>query len=197
MFYRKPLLVIITIIFTTDANFSPISYDKSGRFAVREPLRRVRKSDPMKLSYEILKNTDFAQLFKNLHRYLSPDEVRIVSTLGLLSGALRVEESMREHLYAIVDDLLDKFNSTTPMENMKKLIVIEHIINRDKSVVNVLNEMITYTRNQTTLDNLQREMLSVLKEVSVHHLKIIIVHDTVFAKKCNYIIKSKPKYNFS
>lgn len=165
---KNSLIVFIVILFTTDANYSPFSYDKSGQLAVREPVRRVRKSDPIKMSYEILKTTDFTKLFKDLHRYLSSDEVRIVSTLGLLSGALRVEESMRDHLYVVVDDLLDKFNTTTPMENMEKLITIEYIINRDKSVVHILNEMIKYTRNETTLDNLQNEMLDVLKEVSFY-----------------------------
>lgn len=166
MKFKNSLLVLIVIFLTSDANYSPFSYDKSGQLAVREPVRRVKKSDPIKMSYEILKNTDFAKLFKDLHRYLSPEEVRIVSTLGLLSGALRVEESMREHLYVIVDDLLDKFNITTPMENLVKLIAIEHTINRDKSVVHVLNGMIKYTRNETTLDNLQKDMLDVLKVVS-------------------------------
>lgn len=167
MVYKKSLLLFIAIFFTTDANFSPITYDKSGELTEREPVRRARKYDPMRMSYEILKNTDFTKLFQDLHRYLSPEEVQIVSTLGLLSGALRVEESMREHLYAIVDDLLDKFNITTPMENMKKLITIEHTMNRDESVIRVLNKMIKYTRNEITLDNLQKEMLGVLKEVSV------------------------------
>lgn len=176
MYYKKSLIVFIVIFFTTDANFSPISYDKRGLLAVREPVKRARKSDPIQMSYEILKTTDFAKLFKDLHRYLSPEEVRIVSTLGLLSGALRVEESMREHLYVIVDDLLDKFNKTSPMENMKKLITIEHIINRDKSVVRVLNEMIKFTRNETTLDNLQKESLGVLKEVSVCRKFNIVQH---------------------
>lgn len=165
MKYKKSLFVFIVILITTDANYSPISYDKSGQLAVREPVRRIRTSDPIIMSYEILKNTDFSKLFKELHQYLSPEGVRIVSTLGLLSGALRVEESMREHLSVIVDDLLDKFNTTTPMENMRKLIKIEHTINRDKSVVKMLNEMIKYTRNETTLDNLQSKMLNVLKEV--------------------------------
>lgn len=162
---KKSFFVFIVILFTTDANFSPFSYDKSGQLAVREPVRRFRKSDPIKMSYEIVKNTDFAKLFNDLHRYLSPEEVRAVSTLGLLSGALRVEESMREHLYVLVDDLLDKFNITTPKENMVKLIAIEQTINRDKSIVQVLNEMIRYTRNETTLDNLQIKMLDVSKEV--------------------------------
>lgn len=168
MLSKNSLLIFIALHVSTNANFSPISYDKSGHLAVREPVKRVHKPDPMKLTYEILKNTDFSESFKNLHRYLSPEEVRMVSTLGLLSSALCVEESMRENLYAILDNLLDAFNVTTPMENMKKLLTIEHTVNRDRSVVKVLNEMIQYARNATTLENLQKEMLNILNVVSVN-----------------------------
>lgn len=163
---KKLVFIFIVTLSTADANFVSFSYDRSGQLAVREPVRRMQKSDPMKVIYGILKNTDFAKMFNDLHRHLSPDEVRIVGTLGLLSGALRAEQSMREHLYAMLDDLLDKFNTTTPMENTLKLIAIEQTINRDKSVVRILNEMIRYTRNETTLDDLQIKMLDVLKEVS-------------------------------
>lgn len=171
MLYKKQLYILVAILLSTSANFSPISYDKRGNLTAQQPLRRVRKVDPIKLSQEIVKNTDFAKLFKNLHRYLSPDEVRVVSTLGLLSGALRVEESMRENLYALTDDLLTSFNTTTPKANMKKLVTIEQTINRDKSVVKVLNEMLKYARNETTLDILQKDMIEILKEVRINRNK--------------------------
>lgn len=166
MLYKKQLLVLVAILSSTAANFSPIANDTIGSTTVLQPIvRHARKVDPLKLSQEIVKNTDFAKLFKNLHRYLSPDEVRIVTTLGLLSGALKVEESMRENLYVLTDDLLASFNASTPKENMKKLTTIEHTINRDKSVVKVLNEMLKYARNETTLDILQKDMIDILKQV--------------------------------
>lgn len=169
MLYTWQLLVLAAILSSTSANFSPIAnVTPSGNSTTSQPnVRRVRKVDPMKLSQEIVKNTDFAKLFKDLHRYLTPDEVRIVTTLGLLSGALKVEESMRENLYVLTDNLLVSFNVTTPKENMKKLNMIEHTINRDKSVVKVLNEMLKYARNETTLDVLQKDMIEILKQVRI------------------------------
>lgn len=166
MWCQNSVLIFIALLFVADANCSPIAHNKNGHLALREPVRRDRKPDPIKLTYDILQNTDFAKLFRNLHLYLAPDEVRMVGTMGLLSSALRVENSMRENLYGILDNLLNTFNSTTPRENMKKLLIIEHTISRDKSIVNVLNEMIQYARNATTLDNVQREMLNILKVVS-------------------------------
>lgn len=168
MWFKKQLLILVAIILSTDANFSPISRNKEANSTALHPTgftRRARKVDPIKLSQEIVKNTDFAKLFKNLHRYLSPDEVRIVTTLGLLSGALQVEESMRENLYILIDDLLASFNATTPRENTKKLTTIEQTINRDRSVVKVLNEMLKYARNETTLDIMQKVMIEILKQV--------------------------------
>lgn len=168
MVYKQQLLILVAILLSTSANFAPIAHDTNGNLTALQPsVRRVRKVDPMKLSQEIVKNTDFAKLFKNLHRYLSPDEVRIVTTLGLLSGALKVEESMRENLYILTDDLLASINVTTPKENMKKLTTVEETINRDKSVVKVLNEMLKYARNETTLDALQKDMADILKQVRI------------------------------
>lgn len=172
MFDKKQLHILVAILLSASANFSPISYDKRENLTAQESaVRHTRKVDPIKLSQEIVKNTDFAQLFKGLHRYLSPDEVRIVTTLGLLSGAVRVEESMRENLYVLTDDLLASFNTTTPKENMKKLATIEKTINRDKSVVKVLNEMLRYARNETTLNVLQKDMIEILKEVRIDRIE--------------------------
>lgn len=171
MLCKNQLFVLVAILLLTGANFSPIANGTSGNSTVLQPsVRHARRVDPMKLSQEIVKNTDFAKLFKNLHRYLSPDEVRIVTTLGLLSGALKAEESMRENLYILSDDLLASFNATTPKENMKKLTTIEQTINRDKSVVKVLSEMLKYARNETTLDILQKDMVEILKQVRIDYI---------------------------
>lgn len=72
---------------------------------------------------------------------------------------------MREHLYVLTDALLTSFNLKKPKENMEKLIFIEEIMNRDKSMVKILNGMLSYARNETTLDELQTEMYAILKEV--------------------------------
>lgn len=168
MLYKKrQLYILVVVILSASANFTPISYDKHDNLTTHQPIRRTRNVSSLKLAQEVAKTMDFAKIFKSLHRYLSPDEVRIVSTLGLLSGALRVEESMRENLYLLTDDLLASFNKTTPKENIKKLTAIDETINRDKSVVKVLNEMLKFARNQTTLNELEKEMIGILKEVRI------------------------------
>lgn len=175
MDYKQYLLILIVIISSTNAkNFSPISYD-IDKNAVASTKHEI-KVDPLKISREIAKNVDFVKIFKTLRRNRSPEEIRLVGTLGLLSSALKVEESMRENLYELTDDLLETFNKSTPKENMKKLIAIEETINRDKSAVAILNGMLKYARNATTLDALQNDMQHILNEVSDSHSLLTTLH---------------------
>lgn len=161
MIYKKELLILISIIISTGAkNFTPISYEQEKPIA-----RNVRKVVPLQEGKLLIKNFDFGKMFKNLRQNHSPEEVRIVGTLGLLSGALKVEEAMRENLYQMTDDLMDSFNETSPKENMHKLISIEETINRDKSAVSILNGMLQHARNITTLDALEKDMQHILHEV--------------------------------
>lgn len=164
MIYKKELLFLISILISVEAiTFTPISYDVNKMAPVK--VRNVRKVNPLQASKELAKNVDFARLFKNLRQSRSPEEIRIVSTLGLLSGALQVEETIRENLYQMTDDLLASFNTSTPKENMNKLIAIEETINRDKSAVSILNGMLQYARNVTTLEAFEKDMKQILREV--------------------------------
>lgn len=164
MIYEKQLLILVAVIISTGAkNFSPISYDIDKNAA--PSARVIRKVSPLKQAQELARNVDFGKFFKNLRRYRSPEEIRIVGTLSLLSSALRIEEEMRENLYQLTDELLNSFNKSTPQENMAKLFTIEETINRDKSAVAVLNGMLAYARNATTLDALQTDMQHILHEV--------------------------------
>ncbi|XP_055297037.1 uncharacterized protein LOC129565823 [Sitodiplosis mosellana] len=163
MIYKKELLILISIIISTGAKiFSPISYEVDKTVAAS--VRNVRKAEPLKDARQLVKNVDFPKLFKSLRRNHSPEEVRIVGTIGLLAGALHAEEAMRENLYHMTDDLLDTFNKSTPKENMHKLLAIEETINRDKSAISILNGMLRYARNGTTLNALEKDMHHILHE---------------------------------
>lgn len=169
MIYEKQLLFLMAVILSIGAkNFSPMSYDVDKNAAASQ--RHVRRVDPIKEAKEITKNVDFAKFFKDIRKNRSAEEVKIVGTLGLMSGALKVEEAMRENLYKLTDELLASFNKSTPKENMQKLFTIEETIIRDKAAIAILNGMLHYARNITTLDDLQRDMQHILREVSEPHL---------------------------
>lgn len=108
----------------------------------------------------------FISEFRKLKQKLNENEMRIVSTVGIVSGALQVEDALREHLYTIADDLFDTFEKATPKENMEKLLAIEETINRDKASVAVLNGMLQFARNETDLEGFQKEMQRVSRQVS-------------------------------
>lgn len=108
----------------------------------------------------------FITEFRKLKQKLSENEMRIVSTVGLVSGALQVEDALRENLYIIADELFDTFAKATPKENTDRLLAIEETINRDKASIAVLNEMLKFARNETDLVNFQKEMQRVAKLVS-------------------------------
>lgn len=108
----------------------------------------------------------FISEFRKLKQKLSENEMRIVSTVGLVSGALQVEDALRDNLYNIADELFDTFSKATPKENTDRLLAIEETIDRDKASVAVLNEMLKFARNETDLVGFQKEMQRVAKLVS-------------------------------
>lgn len=125
---------------------------------------KVNKENNLNVGYaNALK---FISEFRKLKEKLSENEMRIVSTVGLVSGALQVEDALRENLYNISDDLFDSFAKATPKENTDRLLTIEETINRDKASIAVLNEMLKFARNETDLVGFQKEMQRVAKLVS-------------------------------
>lgn len=125
---------------------------------------QVNKENRMNVGYaNALK---FISEFRKLKQNLSENEMRIVSTVGLVSGALQVEDALRENLYNIADDLFDTFAKATPKENTDRLLAIEETIDRDKASVAVLNEMLKFARNETDLVGFQKQMHRVAKLVS-------------------------------
>lgn len=91
MLYKKQPLILLAILVACSAQLTPMTYDRSARMKARGLVRHVRRIDPNKSTLEILKEVDFGKLFKDLHQYLSPDEVRMVTTLGFVTGTLRAE----------------------------------------------------------------------------------------------------------
>lgn len=91
--------------------------------------------------------------------------MRILATVGLVSGALKVQDAMKENLHRMGADFIAKFEVSTPAENMEKLLLIEESIERDKSSIGVLNSMLAFARNAKTFDDFQRDMKHILKEV--------------------------------
>lgn len=91
LYKRHQFIFVATIFFATGAQLMPMTFNPIAHFTARDLNRRVRKTDPLKSNLEIFKQVDFAKMFRELHQKLSPEEVRMVTTLGLVTGALRAE----------------------------------------------------------------------------------------------------------
>lgn len=109
---------------------------------------------------------NFLEEYRKLRAKKSEETMRSLATIGLVSGALRVEEAMKSNLRNISSDLFAKFNDSTPKENMERLMVIEETIERDKCSIAVLNSVLEFARNAKTFDAFQKDMQRILREVS-------------------------------
>lgn len=108
---------------------------------------------------------DFLDKYQRLRVKKSEEAMRQIATVGLVSGALKVEELIRANLHQLTDDLVDNFNVSTPKENLDKLLTIEEVMERDRSSVDVLVSALEFARNDKTYENFNSDMRRILKEV--------------------------------
>lgn len=104
--------------------------------------------------------------YRKLRAKKSEADMRVIATVGLVSGALKLQDAMKGNLYRLADDLIDGFNASTPQRNMEKLLVIEETIGRDRASIEVMNGILEFARNTKNFDEFQKDMQRVLNEVS-------------------------------
>lgn len=146
------------------AKVSPISNDIEKHISIEKTSSKLikRHSEQTESGENPM---DFLSGFRKLRQNRSDSEIRVVGTVGLISGALKVEEAMRKNLYNLADELFSTFNKSTAKQNMEKLLVIEETIDRDKSSIAFLTSALKYARNSISFDDFQKEMRRILKEV--------------------------------
>lgn len=118
--------------------------------------------------------SDFLADYRKLRAKKSEAAMRILATVGLVSGVLKVQEAMKINLDNIANEMFNRFNVSTPKENMEKLLLIEETMERDKSSIGVLNSILGFARNAKSFDEIQKDMQTILKEVSLLLLVIVI-----------------------
>lgn len=157
------LLAVVALVVLVNGKTVPSQQSK--KYSNRVDASKVNKENN-KLNAGYANALKFISEFRKLKQKLSENEMRIVSTVGLVSGALQVEDALRENLYNIADELFDTFAKATPKENTDRLLTIEETIDRDKASIAVLNEMLKFARNETDLVGFQKEMQHIAKLVS-------------------------------
>lgn len=107
----------------------------------------------------------FMEEYQRLRAKKSEDAMRQIATVGLVSGALKVEELIRANLGQLADDLIENFNVSTPKENLDKLLAIEEVMERDRSSVDVLMSALEFARNDKSYEIFNQDMRRILKKV--------------------------------
>lgn len=111
---------------------------------------------------------NFTSLFneiKKLKLKKTPNEIKQITIVGLLSGALKVEKNMKANLKILVNDFNSKFNSSTHDENMDKIFSLEETMERDKRAIQILSNALDYAREVKSYEEYKDEMESIAKDV--------------------------------
>lgn len=117
------------------------------------------------LPHQSEKIMDFLKEYRRLRGKISDIGMYMISTIGLLNGALKVEDSLRGNLYSIANQLISKFNVLTPKQNLDRLTAIEEIIARNKGVISILTSIMEFARKIRTIGELKTDMQTILKKV--------------------------------
>lgn len=115
--------------------------------------------------------TNFMVHYRKLRGNTSDAAMRLLVTLGLVSGALKVEDAMKANLNRIASDMFVKFNVSTPKENMHKLLRIEETMERDRASINILESILAFARNAKNFGEFQKDMQRISKEVSTSTMR--------------------------
>lgn len=105
------------------------------------------------------------QIVRRMRKNHTDAEIRLLSTIGLISGALNVEEAMRNNLNRLADEYYDKYNLMSPEHNAKKMLQIEEAISRDKLASNLLSSALRLAREAINVDDFQKDMKRLMNEV--------------------------------
>lgn len=129
-------------------NDSAVAVDKAGSKSIRSDIQELMIT------------------YRKLRAKKSETDMRIIATVGLVSGALKLQDEMTKNLHRLATELVGDFNASTPHQNMDKLLAIEETMEHDKASIAVMNSILEFARNAKTFDEFQKDMKRILKEVS-------------------------------
>lgn len=150
----------------TKRNSSTKSAERKSFKATEDELKssKLTKRNPMPLQNDD-SSENLIRIVRRMRKNYTDTEIRILSTIGLISGALNVEEAMRTNLNRLADEYYDKYNLMSPEHNAKKMLQIEEAINRDKLASSLLNSALKFAREAMNVDDFQKDMKRLMNEV--------------------------------
>lgn len=162
------------------SKYSPISYDIVRPMAsvikpmqIKPALKPMTKVKPSKLRKRASRKSENEEASENLIKIVrrmrqnyTETEMRILATVGLISGSLNVEEAMRENLNRLADEYHETFDKMSTEQSAKKAFSIEEAMNRDKLASKFLASALKFAREVINIDDFQKDMKRLKNEVN-------------------------------
>ncbi|XP_052857126.1 putative uncharacterized protein DDB_G0271606 isoform X3 [Drosophila gunungcola] len=128
-----------------------------------------RPSGPMELQSHYVQAI---AAYRRLERILPKEELRAVTSLGLLNGARQAEEQMEQHLVKAIRDLLLQMNLTeSGSVMMGKIDAIEEQLSRDQRALEILTrvmDVVSQAKDDHEFRAELRQMAQQQKEDELH-----------------------------
>lgn len=158
------LFALFQVFLPNDGKSVPAPLSSSNRFNANLSAVPVANNSNIAMVEENISN--FMLHYRKMRGNRTDAAMRLLVTLGLVSGALKVEDAMKANLNRIASDMFVKFNASTPKENMQKLLLIEETMGRDRASINILESILAFARNAKNFAEFQKDMQRISKEVS-------------------------------
>ncbi|XP_054087844.1 uncharacterized protein LOC105213923 isoform X2 [Zeugodacus cucurbitae] len=145
---RKPLLAIIAIILIV--------------------LAQVIISAPVSKSIRVQLNADYVRAmgaYKRLETRLPREELRVITTLGILNGARQAEQLMERNLVDIVRALLFEASDLNDDELVTKVQNIEKQLTRDHRALLILTSAMDLVTGEKDVYDFKTDMQQTLQQV--------------------------------
>lgn len=109
--------------------------------------------------------------YKKLEQLKTQPELRVITTIGVVNGAMQTRKLLRQDLIVKTKDLLDNLDKKSDKENLKKIKEIEDQIERDNQAIGVLSKSLDLASKVITPQEFQSDLKATLKDFQKNRLK--------------------------
>lgn len=109
--------------------------------------------------------------YKKLEQSKTQPELRAITTIGVVNGAMQTRKLLRQDLIAKTKDLLNNLDQKSDAENLKKIKEIEDQIERDNQAIGVLGKSLDLASKVITPQEYRNDLKNTLKDFQRNRLK--------------------------
>ncbi|KAL5276280.1 hypothetical protein ACFFRR_001860 [Megaselia abdita] len=109
--------------------------------------------------------------YKKLEQIKSQPELRTITTIGVVNGAMQAKKLLRQDLIVKTKDLLNNLDKKSDSDNLKKIKEIEDQIERDNQAIGVLSKSLDLATKVITPQEFRSDLKTTLKDFQKNRLK--------------------------